>query len=194
MLAHIDSSTSQLGADGLLVVLIVANAFLGWKSGFLRRVIAFIGLYVGIIAAYYVGDGIADFFNKNSIVTHSWTFLGVVFVCVVIAEIVSRLLAERIERLLTLVFDKAAGLVSGAAVGFFQALTVFWVAFAFGAAPVTAQNNVPSDHATYANAIQTATLSGPASNALPALKTIVRPVVGDNLTDHLLNGTTTSAS
>ena len=189
-----DSSAPQFGVDGLLVVLIAVNAFLGWKSGFLRRVIAFIGLYVGIIAAYYAGDGIADWINKNSIVTRAWTFIGIVLVCVVAAEVVGRLLADRVRRLATLVFDHSAGLVAGAAVGFFQALTVFWVALAVGAAPATATNNVPTDHGTYASAVESATLSSRSVNALPALQTIVKPAVGDDLTDHLLNGSTIGPS
>ena len=192
MLAALDSSLSQLAADGLLLLLIILNAAAGWATGTLRRVVSFAGLYVGIIAAYYIGWGIASFFDKGSIVASAWTFIAIVAIGIGGAEIVGHLLADRLTRVLALAFDRGAGLLIGAAVGFFQARTLFWVPLAVGNAPVTAQNGVPPDHGAYATAIQTATLSGPSVRALPALQTIVRPVVGNDLTGHLLNGNTGS--
>ena len=192
MLAALDTSVTQFAADGLLLLLIIVNAVAGWATGTLRRVVAFAGLYVGIIAAYYLGWGIASFFAKGSIVASAWAFVAIAAAGVIGAEIVGHLLADRLSHLLALAFDRGAGLLAGAAVGFFQALTLFWVALAVGNAPVTAQNGVPADHGAYASAIQTATISSPSVRALPALQAIVRPVVGDDLTGHLLNGTTST--
>ncbi|MHB8718780.1 MAG: CvpA family protein [Candidatus Dormibacteria bacterium] len=192
MLAAIDNTSTQLGADGLLVVLVVVNAAIGWRTGTLRRLIAFAGLYAGIIAAYYTAPSIASWFDRSSVVASAWTFIAVTALLVLIAEIIGHVLADRVSRLLTLVFDRGAGVLVGAGVGFFQALTLFWVALALAATPPGAQQNVPADHAVYANAVQSSVLAGQAVRALPALQTIVRPALGSDVTGHLLTGSASS--
>ena len=48
MLSAVDSTLPQFSADALLVVLIILNAVLGWRTGTLRRAVSFAGLYVGV--------------------------------------------------------------------------------------------------------------------------------------------------
>lgn len=194
MVAAFDSTLQQFGADALLVFLIVVNAAIGWRTGTVRRVLSFAGLYVGVVAAFYVGNGIAGFIDKGSIYANAWTFLAVTLVVVLGFELIGRMFAERIERMLVLTFDRVAGLLVGAAVGFFQALLLFLVALSVGNAPSLPTNDVPPGRATAADSVRSATLAGRAIGAEPTLQRIISPLLSTDLTTHFLEGTSAGTS
>jgi uncharacterized membrane protein required for colicin V production len=194
MVATVDSTLQQFAADGLLLILIAVNAALGWRTGTVRRVLSFAGLYVGIVAAFYIGNGIAGVIDKGSLYANAWTFLGVTVIVVLGFELIGRLFSDRIDRILVLAFDRFAGMLVGAAVGFFQALLVFLVALSVGAAPSLLNNSVPPGRAAAADAIRGATLSGQAVRAEPALQRIISPLLSTDLTNHFLEGTSVSPS
>jgi len=193
MVAAFDSSTQQLSADGILLVLIIVGAIVGWRTGTVRRVLSFAGLYVGAVAAFYIGNGVASLVDKGSIYANAWVFIAVVVVVVVLFEVIGHLFADRLDRLLSLAFDRVIGMVVGAAVGFFQALLLFAVALAVGNAPVLATNNVPAGHSAAADAVRSAALAGHAIGAEPALDRILSPVLSTDLTTHFVEGTSTTS-
>jgi hypothetical protein len=189
MLSALDSTLPQFSADALLVVLIIVNALLGWRTGTLRRFVSLIGLYAAYLGAYYTGNGFASLFRKGDIFANAWAFVAILVVVVVIVEVMGRLLAGRIERIAAMAFDRVLGMVVGAAVGFFQAAVLFMVALAVGAATPSPGNSVPPSRDSAANAIRGAALSSHAIGVEPALRAVVAPLVTTDLTTHLESGT-----
>jgi uncharacterized membrane protein required for colicin V production len=193
MLSAIDSTLPQVAADALLVVLVVINAYLGWRTGTVRRLLGFIGLYAAFMAAYYTGNSFASLFRKGDIVANGWSFVALVVVVVLIFELLGRVLSDRLERMAAMAFDRVAGMIVGAALGFFQALVFFLVALSVGAATPSPSNSVPSSRDAAANAVRDGTLSGQAIRAEPAVRDAFAPLLGTDLTTHLEDGTQTTA-
>ena len=187
--AQASSSLQQFSSDAILVVLVVANAVFGWRTGTLRRVVSFAGLYAGAVAAFYTGNSFASVFRKGDIFANAWAFVAVTVVMVVIFEVLGRLFADRLQRLAAITFDRVVGTLIGAAVGFFQASVLFMVALAVGAASATAGNGVPANRDVPANAVRSAALSSQAIRAQPALHAIFNPVFSGDLTTHLADST-----
>ncbi|HWF57693.1 MAG TPA: CvpA family protein [Candidatus Dormibacteraeota bacterium] len=189
MVSAIDSTLQQFSADAVLVVLILINAVLGWRTGTLRRILALIGLYVAFLGAYYTGNGFAAFFRKGDLFANAWAFVAVLVVVVVLFELLGAVLADRIKLIATMAFDRILGAAVGGAVGFFQAAVLFWIALAVGAASPGAANNVPVSRDTAANAVRSATLASHASGVQPLLRDVFAPLISTDLTTHLESGT-----
>jgi uncharacterized membrane protein YfcA len=189
MLSATDNTLPQLGADALLVVLIVVNAFLGWRTGTLRRALSVVGLYAAFLGAYYTGNAFASIFRKGDIFANAWAFVAVLVVVVIIFELVGRALADRIERIAVIVFDRLAGILLGALVGFLQAIVLFMVALALGAASPGPANSIPPSRDSAANAVRSAALSGHAIGVEPAVRAAFAPLITTDLTTHLSDGT-----
>jgi Colicin V production protein len=189
MISAIDSNLPQLGADALLVVLIVFNAFLGWRTGTLRRLLSLAGLYVAFLAAYYTGNGFASMFRKGDIYANTWAFVAVLVAVVVLFEVLGRVFADRIKAIAVMAFDRVAAIFVGGALGFFQALVLFLVALSLGAANPGPGNTVPASRNAAANAVRGATLSSHAVGAEPIVRDAFSPLVTGDLTTHLEDGT-----
>jgi Colicin V production protein len=189
MVSAIDSTLQQFSADALLVVLIVVNAVLGWRTGTLRRILALVGLYVAFLGAYYTGNGFASFFRKGDIFANAWAFVAILAVVVILFELMGAVLAARIKLIATMAFDRILGAVVGGAVGFFQAAVLFWIALAVGAANPGPGSNVPASRDSAANAVRSATLASHASGVEPLLRDVFSPLITTDLTTHLESGT-----
>jgi hypothetical protein len=189
MLNAIDSTLPQFSADALLVVLILGNAVLGWRTGTLRRALSFVGLYAAFLAAYYTGNGFASFFHKGDIFANAWAFVAVLVVVVIVVEIIGRVFADRIERIAVMAFDRLGGMILGAALGFFQAAVLFMVALAVGASTPGPGNTIPPSRDSAANGVRNAALSGHAIGVEPPLRAVFTPLITTDLTTHLEDGT-----
>lgn len=189
MLGAFDGTLPQLTADAVLVVLVAINAFLGWRTGTLRRGLALAGLYAAFLAAYYTGNGVASVFRKGDIYANGWAFVAVLATAVVVVEVLGHFFADRLQRIAVVTFDRIAGTIVGAAVGFFQALVLFMVALAIGAATTGPGSTVPASHDSAAKAVRAATLSSHAIGAEPAVRGAVAPLITTDLTTHLEDGT-----
>lgn len=187
--AFIDGTLGQFSADLLLVLLIGINVYLGWRLGLLRRVVAFAGLYVGVLAATNVGNGLASTFASHSLYANAWMFVGVVAFVVLIFEGLGWAFNERLQKIVLFVFDRLTGSIAGLIVGISQALVLFIVALAVAAVPSTASNNVPSGRGATAQDITSAVLSGQVVRAAPQAQSVFGPVLPDNLSSHLVQGT-----
>ncbi|MDQ6846970.1 MAG: CvpA family protein [Candidatus Dormibacteraeota bacterium] len=192
MIAALDNNVPQLSADLLLVVLIVVNAVVGWRTGTLRRVVSLVGLYVGFLAAYYMGNGVASVFRKGDIYANAWAFVAIVVVVVILFEVLGRVFQDKLKSIAVIAFDRVAATFVGAAVGLFQTLALFTVALAVGAAHPGPGNTVPASRDVAANAIHGATLSGRAVGAVPVVRAAVAPLTSGDLTTHLEDGTQVS--
>jgi uncharacterized membrane protein required for colicin V production len=191
--AQTSTTLQQVTADAILVVLVIINAVLGWRTGTLRRILSFAGLYAGVLGAYYVGNSLASLVRKGDIFANAWSFVVVTAVVVVAFEVIGSIFADRLARLATVTFDRIAGAIVGAAVGFFQASVLFMIALAIGAAPSSPTNTVPPLRDLPATAIRSAPLSSQAIRAQPLLHTIFSPVFSTDLTTHLEEGTSLTA-
>jgi Colicin V production protein len=184
-----DNTLPQFTADALLVVLVVVNGYIGWRTGTVRRVLSLLGLYTAFLAAYYGGNSFASIVHKGDIFANAWAFVAVLISVVLVFELLGRAFADRIERITVVAFDRSAAVFLGGVVGFCQALVIFMVALAVGAATPGPGNNIPSSRDSAANAVRSAALSGPAVRAEPALRAAVAPLIGTDLTTHLEDGT-----
>ncbi|MGH7722946.1 MAG: CvpA family protein [Candidatus Dormibacteria bacterium] len=189
MLSATDSTLPQLTADAVLVVLILVNALLGWRTGTLRRLLSAIALYAAFLGAYYTGNGFASLVRKGDIFANAWAFVAILVVVVIAFEIIGRALSDRIEHVASVAFDRVAGMLLGAAVGFFQAAVLFMVALAVGAATPGAGNTVPANHSVAADAVRSAAIASHAIGVEPALRAVFAPLISTDLTTHLENGT-----
>ena len=189
MLSAIDSTLPQFGADALLVVLIIVNAVLGWRTGTLRRLLSLVGLYAAFLAAYYTGNGFASLFRKGDIYANAWAFVAVAVVVVVVFEVLGKVFAARLRSITVIAFDRVAATFVGAAVGLFQALVLFLVALAVGSAVPGPGNTVPASRDAAANAVRGAALSGHAVGAEPVVRAAVDPLITTDLTTHFEDGT-----
>jgi uncharacterized membrane protein required for colicin V production len=186
--AQTASTLQQFTSDAILVVLVIVNAVLGWRTGTLRRVLSFAGLYGGVLGAYYTGNSFAAVFRRGDIFANAWSFIVITAVVVVIVEIIGRVFADRIQRLAAVTFDRVAGTLIGGVVGFFQASVLFMVALAVGAAPASG-NGVPVTRDVAANAVRSAPLSSQVIRAQPMVRTIFNPIFANDLTVHLRDST-----
>jgi hypothetical protein len=188
MLSAIDSTFSQYSADVLLLVLIVVNAVAGWQTRTMRRVLSLISVYVAFLAAYYAGNAFASIFRKGDIFVNAWSFIAMFALVVIMFEILGHVLADRIERIAVVAFDRVAGLVLGATVGFFQAAVLFMVALAVGAASPGPGNNIPPSRDSAANAVRGSAISGHVIGVEPVVRAVFAPLINADLTSHLEGG------
>lgn len=188
MLSAIDANLGQFSADLLLVVLIILNAWLGWRTGTLRRLLSAVGLYAAFLAAYYTGNGVAAVFRSGDIIAAAWAFVAIATAVVIAFELIGRVLSDRVEHIAVVAFDRVAGLILGGLVGFFQAAVLFMVALSVGAATPAPGNGVPASHDVAANAVRSATLAGHAIGIEPSLRSVFQPLISTDLTTHLEDG------
>lgn len=188
-LASVDGSLGQFTADLLLLILIGINVYLGWRLGLLRRLVAFAGLYVGVLAATNVGNALASTFAPHSLYANAWMFVGVVALVVLVFEGLGWAFNERLQKIILFVFDRLTGSIAGLIVGLSQALVLFIVALAVATAPSSQSNNLPSGRGATAQDITSAMLSGQVVRAAPQAKAVFAPVLPTNLSSHLVEGT-----
>ncbi|MBV8194993.1 MAG: CvpA family protein [Candidatus Dormibacteraeota bacterium] len=187
--AALDSTLGQFAADFVLLALVAVNGYLGWRLGLTRRIVAFAGLYVGVLAATQIGNGLASIVSPHSLYANAWMFVGVVAFIVLIFEGLGWAFEERLQKLLVFVFDRIAGIIAGVLVGVSQALVLFIVALAVAAVPANASNNVPPARGGTAHDITQSTLAGQVVRIAPQAQTVFSPVLPSNLSTHLVDGT-----
>ena len=189
MVAALDTSLGQFAADVLLVLLVVINVILGWTLGLLRRIVAFAGLYVGVLAATQIGNGLASLVAPHSLYANAWMFVGIVAVVVLLFEALGWAFEERLQKMLVFMFDRITGVIAGALVGLAQALVLFIVAIAVANVPGASSSSVPANRGGTAHDITSATLSGQVVRIAPEARTVFGPVLPADLSAHLVDGT-----
>ncbi|TMF14663.1 MAG: CvpA family protein [Chloroflexi bacterium] len=189
LVASLDTSLGTLTADFVLLALVVVNGYLGWRLGLMRRLVGFAGLYVGVLAASNIGNGLAAMFAPHSLYANAWMFTAVLVFVVVLFEALGWAFNERLQRIVVFVFDRIVGTATGVIVGVAQALVLFLVAYAVAGVPATNSNDAPPGRASAAQAIQASTLGGQVVRMEPQARAVFGPVLPSDLTDHLAQGT-----
>ncbi len=179
-----------LAIDIAAVLIIFVNAVAGWRYGIVGRMIAFAGLYAGVAAASFLGNGIAHYFfgrgSATDLYTSAWTFLGVLAVVVVLVEILAALYGDRVRSLTALAFDRTAGLIAGGVVGFFEIALICLVAVAVGnvkGAP--GQQNLPGGRTAAADAVHNGIVGGRIYTIEPGVQDLFKPALPSDLPGHL---------
>ncbi len=179
-----------LAIDIVAVLLIFVNAVAGWRWGIVGRMIAFAGLYAGVAAASFLGNGIAHYFfgrgSATDLYTSAWTFVGVLAVVVVLVEILGALYGDKVRSMTALAFDRTAGLIAGGVVGFLEIGVICLVAVSVGSIkPAPGQQNLPGDRTAVANAVHSGIVGGRIYSVEPGLQDLFRPALPRDLSGHL---------
>jgi uncharacterized membrane protein required for colicin V production len=186
---------NSLYVDLIAVFLVLANLLLGWRFGVVGRALALGGLYGGIAAASALGNGILRQFGgggaANDLYSSAWMFIGIVFGVVAMVEILGGLYRDRVEKMISVMFDRTGGVAAGLVVGVLQAAVVMMVALAVGDAITTAPTQkLPSQHGDTASAVRNSLLGSHIAGLDPAVKTFFGPALPPSLSGHLADSTT----
>ena len=179
------------------LALIVVNVALGLRYGLLRRGVALAGLYAGIGVASLIGNGVANFFNNthdaNALYRAAYWFVGIAFVIMFGIELLGFLYNEKIVRLGSFMFDRAAGAVLGAIVGYLQIAVVCLLVFAVGSArPPNARSPLPANRGSYSEDVQASVIGGRIYSHQDFYLNIFKPVLPSDLPAHLAENADTT--
>ncbi|HXA30311.1 MAG TPA: CvpA family protein [Candidatus Angelobacter sp.] len=189
---------NSLYIDLIAVALIVINVLLGWKFGILGRALSLGGLYGGVAAATAMSDRLLRLFGgggaANDLYASAWTYVGVIFGVVAMVEILGALYRDRVEKVISLMFDRTSGLVAGLVVGVLQAAIVVMVVLAVGDATATPAQTLPAQHADTAATVRNSVIASHIAGLDPALKTFFGPALPVSLSGYLADSTSTATA
>lgn len=182
--------------DFTAVALMLINIALGWRFGIIGRAIALGGLYGGVAAATALGNGLLRFFGgggaANDLYNSAWTFIGITFGVVFMVEILGALYRDRVEKVISLMFDRTAGMVAGVVIGILEVGVIVMVAFAVGEAQSNALQQTPRGHTDAANAVRSSVITSHIAGLNPAMQTFFGPALPNSLSGHLIDPTSQS--
>ena len=190
---------SPLYIDLIAVLLILVNVLLGWRFGIIGRALALGGLYGGVAAATAMSSRLLRLFGgggaANDLYATAWTFIGVVFAVVVMVEILGALYRDRVEKVISLMFDRSTGIAAGLVVGILQAAVVIMVALAVGTAtPSGPGQQLPSLRNATADAVNNSVIGSHIAGLDPAIKAFFGPALPPSLSGYLADTTSAVAS
>lgn len=177
-----------LSFDFLVLAVVGANVYLGYRQGLVRRAIGLAAVFGASAAAFQVGNSIAGIFEQGSLYTNAWTFVGVFVLVVVMIEILGALYADKLNSLIHVAFDRVAGAVAGVLVGILEAAILVQVALAVSLVPVTSHNGVPTTHTQAAEAAKSGIVSNLLVRLEPGISSLMRPSLPIDLAGHLAEG------
>jgi uncharacterized membrane protein required for colicin V production len=189
---------NSLYFDLIACFLILLNLALGWRFGIIGRAIALGGLYGGVAAATALGNGLLRFFGgggaANDLYNGAWTFIGITFGVVAMVEILGGLYRDRVEKVISLMFDRTAGLVAGLVVGLLEVGVIILVAFAVGNAQVAQDTTqqLPSGHQDTAKAVRNSVITSHIAGLDPAMQKFFGPALPQDFSGHLADTTAVS--
>ena len=176
---------NEATADFVLLVVVVANCYLGWRHGLVRRAIAFLGVFAGTIAAYYVGDPLASTVSTGDLMSNAWAFIAVFCVVVVMVEILAALYSDVIQRTVVIMFDRVSGLAAGLVVGVVQLGVLCLVAQAVADAPASTTTTTPATRNVAVVAVDHGLLTQVVVKLEPGIQTLLGPALPGNLENRL---------
>jgi uncharacterized membrane protein required for colicin V production len=178
---HFDDSLAQFSADGVLVLAVLVNVWLGWRFGFARRVLAFGGSYLGALAATHTGNPLAALIGGHGINTNAWFFIAIFLIVTVMIETLGVLYNERIQKIIVITFDQVLGTVAGVVLGFFQVGIIYLVA----TSTAGLSGATPPGNGISGDAISHATLSHLVVKSEPFIKSVFAPVLPSDMASHI---------
>jgi uncharacterized membrane protein required for colicin V production len=176
---------NEATADFVLLIVVVANCYLGWRHGLVRRALTFIGVFAGTIAAYYVGNPLSSTVSTGDLMSNAWAFIGVFCVVVVMVEILAALYSDLIQRTVIVMFDRVTGLAAGLVVGVVELGVLFLVAQAVADAPASTSTTPPATRTAVTVAVDHGLLTQVVVDLEPGIHTLLGPALPGNLDNHL---------
>jgi hypothetical protein len=134
--------------DLLIAIVLITNIALGVRFGVVRRVVAFVGLFIGVGAATLVSANTsthlaATFGWTSALWGHVVTYSVIVVGAVVLFEILGAVYARFIEMLVAPIFDAAVGGLAGAAVGAIEVTLALLIGIALLNSPLPSGYSYP---------------------------------------------------
>jgi uncharacterized membrane protein required for colicin V production len=190
---------TSLYIDLIAVALIIVNLLLGWRFGIIGRALALGGLYGGVAAATAMSGRLLRLFGgggaANDLYASAWTFIGIVVAVVAMVEILGALYRERVEKVISLMFDRSSGVVAGLVVGVLQAAVVTMVALAVGdATTTTPSQQLPAAHGDTASAVRNSAIGSHIAGLDPAVKAFFGPALPQSLSGYLADTTSVATA
>lgn len=180
-----NQATAALAVDLCIAIPVVINAYLGFRGGLVRRVLSFVGIYAGAIAASSAGNSLTDIVGIHTIFAREATFVVVFIGIQVLIEVLGMLYAKTVRSLVSLPFDRIAGVCAGIGTGLVQATLLLLVAFAVD---TTQPGQALDPGKTVAVAIQASTLGHVIVVIEPGVTTLLAPVLPEHLGQHFEDG------
>jgi uncharacterized membrane protein required for colicin V production len=170
--------------------LVILNVWLGIRYGLLRRLLAFAGLYAGIAVAAFAGNAVAGWFYSSpqpkSLYANAWAFIIVAALVTVGIETLGALYDEKLNAIMSLVFDRSTAAATGVLLGFCEIAVVCMVGLSAGGAQQPNQlSPLPNDRASVADSVRASIVGGRVNGMLTQLNRIFQPVMPDDLAAHL---------
>ena len=177
---------NEATADFVLLVVVAANCYLGWRYGLVRRAVAVAAVYGGTIAAWFVGDPLASALGSSSLMGNAWAFVAVFAIVVVMIEILAGLYSDLIRRLVVVMFDRVTGFLAGLLVAVLELGVLFLVAQAVADAPAPpTPSGTPATQTTVADAVDHGILTQVVVDLEPGLQRLLSPAIPGKLETRL---------
>ena len=126
--------------DLIIVVYLLAMAFLGFRYGLFRRFLHIGAFYVGLLLAQALSPGLAEVMGYQNgpypAAAHFGVFLFVLFGLVVIGEGLMFGFSDALSAMNALIFDRFFGLVVGVVAGVFELAVVIYLFQYMAATPL----------------------------------------------------------
>lgn len=182
--------------DFIAMTLMLINLALNWRFGIIGRAIALDGLYDSMAAATALGNGLLRFFDDddaaNDLYNNAWTFIGITFGVVFMVEILGALYRDRVEKVISLMFDRTSGMIAGVIINILEINVVIMVAFAVDEAQSNALQQTPKKHQDATNAVRSSVITSHIAGLNPAMQTFFGPALPSSLSEHLIDPTAQS--
>jgi uncharacterized membrane protein required for colicin V production len=179
---------NEASADFILLLVVAINCYMGWHFGLVRRAIAFVAIFAGTVAATYIANPVAKVIRPGNLYTNAWTYVGVFVVVVVLIEILAALYGEQLQKVVTVAFDKVAGILAGVIVGVLEFGVMCLVAQAVANVQPTASLPVPATHTEAAAAVDHGLLTQVVVKLEPGIQNLLNPVLPSNLSNQVAQG------
>ncbi|HEV3124206.1 MAG TPA: CvpA family protein [Candidatus Dormibacteraeota bacterium] len=171
------------------IILILLNVFLGWRYGLIRRGIAFAGLYGGVALASFAGNDIENFFRghgkPDDLYAAATTYALCIFVLAAGLEVLGALYGDKVRDVISLFFDRIAGAIAGAFLGFLEIALICLVMLAVGDATQGNGAVLPNDHHKASNAVRDALIGSRVAGSEPVVRDIFAAALPSDLSAKL---------
>jgi uncharacterized membrane protein required for colicin V production len=179
--------------DLLVILLVGGNVVLGYRFGVVGRAAAFAGLFGGVALATFAGNSITRFFRgsgtPDDLYAATAIYLSLVALVVVVLEVLAFLYHERMQRVLSLLFDRTTGVLLGGFVGFLEAALVCVVMLAAGHTQPQGGEQLPLDRGKLARAVDGSLIGQQVARSEPFVSTLFRAALPTDLPAHLAEAT-----
>lgn len=175
------------------ILLLLGNVSLGLRFGVIGRIVALAGVYSAVAAATFAGNGVARAIagkgSPDDLYNAGWSYFAIFAVVVAMFEIIGALYRDKITAVISLAFERTAGVVLGVAVAFLEFAVVCMVLLAVGQAVAAPGEAVPGDHGKAAAAVHDSWLGNATARTEDQVRSFFSAVLPSDLAAHLTEAT-----